>query len=131
MDPLRAALDFLSGQSNGQSLFPGLDDIPFVGSGSPLIKRNDPDSRQLRVGSRFHCAVFDVGDEEQRKEYERTLSVVYSLAASGRTAITNIDRQYDSSTRSWRVYLEWRENFTYDANAGHGAGVDVKRRIQE
>lgn len=94
----------------------GRDGIPHRTRGlPPLLRDQDPEYRQPQTGGQLHGAVFDLGVEEQRAAYERTLSRVYTLQLRGAAKICVVDRRFVESRGTWLVYCEWLELFTYDA----------------
>lgn len=114
-DPLNEVIYSLGSQRKSKfKVFPGLDGIPHYASGVHLYKESDPEHLRPQRGGKVHCEIYDIGDEQQRKQYELTSSLVYSMATKGKAIIVNIERRFVEQKATWLVYFEWIELFTYD-----------------
>lgn len=106
-------IDRLGGRDNGLNVYPGIDGIQHVAAGVRYFRESDPPKLRPIRGGRVHSHVFNLSGDGV-KEYERVASRAHSMAAAGKAVILCIDRQYDAAAKSWLVYLEWIEYFTYD-----------------
>ena len=63
--------------------------LPVACGKLPLFKNPEEDIARLPVQTNFHCTVLDMDNEEDRKEYETTMSY---LAAGYGMRLVNIER---------------------------------------
>ena len=89
--------------------------LPIACGKLPLFKNPEEDIARLPIQTNFHCTVLDMDNEEERREYETTMSY---LAAGYGMRLVNIERtlvkkqKTDSEGRVYeddvrRVYLEY------------------------
>ncbi len=121
-DPLNQVLYSLGGEEkNGFRTLPGIDGIPHRtrGPGTRFYKKDDPEHLQPQQGGQVRCRVFEVTNNEDRIDYEQTVSKIYTMAMGGKAKITSIDRQFCPDKSGWLIFIEWIEYFTYDSVGKH------------
>lgn len=116
-DPLASVVTAMSGRNNDFQTYPGIDGIPHVARGVTYYKKDDPAKKKPQMAGRVMCEIFDLGKEEDRKRYQVTATLVYSMARHGKMVISAVDRQYQPDKGTWTIYFEWIELFTYDPNS--------------
>jgi len=82
--------------------------------GVRMYKDDDPEHMRPQPGGQVSCAMFDIGNPNDRIAYEKTASRVFSMQQHGKAALFSVERVFDASKGSWIIYYEWVEYFTYD-----------------
>ncbi|MHC4617936.1 MAG: hypothetical protein ACYTEQ_09305 [Planctomycetota bacterium] len=88
------------------------DGLPYEGK-VLNFKEDDPPDRKPQLRMRAHVKVFDMSDEEDRKQYEG----VWQGVAEGRIMCSCEEKKYDKDISNWRIFLRWAEQY-YTAPAG-------------
>jgi len=115
-DPLNAfAYSIGGGKDRGFNIYPGIDGIPHRAKGVRYYKNNDPSSMRPKSGGQVRCMIFNMGDAKDRVNFEQVVSRVYTMQQSGKAVVCAIDRQFVAEEKTWFVYYEWIESFTYDS----------------
>jgi len=91
-----------------------MDGIPHLSRGTHFYKKDDPERAQPKFGGRVRCMVFNLNNDEERKNYELVVSRVYTMQNQGKAVIRSSDRAFDQREGVWRAIVEWIEFFTYD-----------------
>ena len=93
---------------NETAVLPGYLGIPFRGP-VPNIKEDDPEYKQPQVGSTVHVRVFDLSKKDDLEYYEK----VWQMVANGYAMMSAEEREYDESSKSWRIFMRWAVPYAY------------------
>lgn len=90
----------------------GLDGIPFRTREDtvPMYKKDDAAHRQPKQVADMHIRQFNLREEKERLEVETILD----LCAKGRGYVSQLQVEFDSTVKGWRVFLIWGEFFLED-----------------
>lgn len=100
---------------------PGIGGVPHRTAGAYSLYESG--ARPRKRGGQLHCEIYDVGDEKQRKAYEKSFSRVYTMVNAGTALVLSINRQFVAERCAWLVYFEWIELFTYDTTRAVAAAA--------
>jgi hypothetical protein len=84
-------------------VLPGIEGLPFRGSSIPDLKETDPDKFRPKVGVQIFANVLNLADKEDMKYYQQILQLV----GNGYAQVSVEERQYDSTIKSWHVFIRW------------------------
>jgi len=99
------------GVLNKPSVFPGHGGVPFRGP-VPDLKSNDPDHKQPQISVQAHVEILSLEVEKDLQRYQEIMQII----GNGFGQLGAEERQYDSVTKNWRVFVRWWELFSYVPN---------------
>lgn len=82
------------------------DGAPFRGARPPLLTQDEYETKVEKV-SDAQVDIFDLSDEAQKQRYKEILDATLT----GWYRIIFRDHQYDATRGTWRVLVEWAENY--------------------
>jgi hypothetical protein len=80
--------------------------LPFVGKPFDR-KEKDPDANQPVLNHKAKTKIFHLDKPEDLDEY----TAIWNKVCKGEAMIGAEDRQYDSLTKNWIVFVRWAEMF--------------------
>lgn len=113
-DSLNSFVFSMGGDQDRFNTYQGIDGIPHRAFAARPIKEDDPDRRRPQSAGQVGCETYDVSIPEEKLAYMRTVSRIYSLARQGKAMIVAHERQFIDEKRSWLIFFEWIEFYSYD-----------------